>query len=83
MSLPVPFPHIKDVAGDYNPAIRLFGKRFSNEQTIVEYLAEFLAVVFSDKRIGNGETIESPLPSLEELRKWYDTPDAKLFYKPL
>ncbi|AFV11901.1 hypothetical protein Tph_c16980 [Thermacetogenium phaeum DSM 12270] len=82
MSLPVPFPHIKDVAGDYNPAIRLFGKRFSNEQTIVEYLAEFLAVVFSDKRIGNGETIESPLPSLEELRKWYDTPDAKLFYKP-
>lgn len=82
MSLPVPFPRLKSVSDDYNPAIRLFGKRFINEQTILEYLAEFLAVVFSDKRIGSGEAIRSPLPSLEELQKWSDTPDTKLYYKP-
>lgn len=82
MSLPVPFPRLKDVSSDYNPAIRLFGKRFINEQTVVEYLAEFLAVVFSDKRIGNGEAIKSPLPSLEELQKWAATADAELSYKP-
>lgn len=41
MSLPDPFPEVK-VSEDYNPAIRLFGKRFIKEQTVLEYLSEFL-----------------------------------------
>ncbi|AEG14184.1 hypothetical protein Desku_0568 [Desulfofundulus kuznetsovii DSM 6115] len=81
MSLPLPFPRL-DVSDDYNPAIRLFGKRFIKEQTVVEYLAEFLAVVFSDKWIGNGEVIKSPLPSLEELKRWSVSSKTKLQYKP-
>ena len=34
VSLPAPFPDI-DISKDYNPGIRLFGKRFISEQTIV------------------------------------------------
>lgn len=83
MSLPVPFPRIEGVAADYNPAIRLFGKRFISEQTIVEYLAEFLAVAFSDKWIGkNGEAVKTPLLSLEQLEKWSNSTGTKLYYKP-
>jgi hypothetical protein len=69
MSLPDPFPEVK-VSEDYNPAIRLFGKRFIKEQTVLEYLSEFLAVVFSEKRISGGEVFDSPLPSLTDIRKW-------------
>ena len=80
MSLPEPFPEV-DVSEDYNPAIRLFGKRFIKEQTVLEYLSEFLAVVFSEKRIGDdGEVFLSPLPSIKELNEW---PTSKpLCYRP-
>lgn len=79
--LPMPFPTIK-TSKDYNPAIRLFGKRFIKEQTILEYATEFLALVFSDKRIGNGKTICTPLPSLKELKEWSTKTDANLHYNP-
>ncbi len=79
MSLPEPFPQIK--IKHYNPAIRLFGNRFFKDQTVLEYLAEFLAVVFSEKRIGDdGEVFLSPLPSIKELNEW---PTSKpLCYRP-
>lgn len=79
MSLPEPFPQIK--IKHYNPAIRLFGNRFFKDQTVLEYLAEFLAVVFSEKRIGDdGEAFLSPLPSIKELNEW---PTSKpLCYRP-
>ncbi len=68
--LPTPFPQI-DISSDYNPGIRLFGRRFIKEQTTVEYLAEFLALVFSDKKIcDNGNKISTPLPSLDILHNW-------------
>lgn len=67
-SLPIPFPDI-DISSDYNPGIRLFGKRFISEQTVVEHLAEFLALVFSEKLIAD-EAIYTPLPSTEDLKKW-------------
>ena len=67
-SLPTPFPDI-DISDDYNPGIRLFGKRFISEQTIVEYLVEFLALVLSEKKI-DGKSIDAPLPSIETIKKW-------------
>ncbi len=81
MSLPDPFPEV-DVSEDYNPAIRLFGNRFFKEQTVLEYLSEFLAVVFSDKKIGDGEVFESPLPSLADIEKWSSSIKTKLCYRP-
>lgn len=82
MTLPRPFPGI-DVSRDYNPAIRLFGNRFFKDQTILEYLSEFLNLVFSDKRIGHdGKVFESPLPSLEDLDEWQAQGDPKLYYRP-
>lgn len=68
MTLPQPFPNL-DVGEDYNPAIRLFGKRLILEQTIVELVTEFLAVVFSEKLIAN-QNIADPLPGRELLCNW-------------
>lgn len=67
--LPVPFPAL-DVSGDYNPGIRLFGKRFISEQSVVEYLVEFLALVSSDKWIADRGLISTPLPTPEDLHNW-------------
>jgi hypothetical protein len=81
VTLPMPFP-TKEIAGDYNPAIRLFGLRFVADQTIVEYLSEFLSIVFSNKTIWD-DTITTPLPSLEDLQKWSATSEyAPLRYAP-
>lgn len=77
MILPRPFPNI-DTSEDYNPAIRLFGNRLITEQSILEYAAEFLAVVFSPKDIANNE-YNTPLPPLEIIEAW---PPAPLRYKP-
>ncbi|MCR4440642.1 MAG: hypothetical protein QHH10_00330 [Peptococcaceae bacterium] len=76
--LPQPFPKI-DVSEDYNPAIRLYGHRFIKEQTILEYAAEFLSVVFSPKWIGKN-LVNSPLPTREELDNW--PVNLPLKYKP-
>jgi|CZCA01.1.fsa_nt_gi hypothetical protein len=82
MGLPRLFPSCK-VDKHYNPAIRLFGLRFIRDQSIVEYLSEFLSIVYSDKRIFHNETIVSPFPSFEDLRKWSSEETAeRLRYKP-
>ncbi len=73
--LPTPFPEI-DVSDDYNPAIRLFGKRFFADQTVLEYLTEFMAIIYSKKWI-NGLVIKNPLPTREELKAW---PKNKLLH---
>lgn len=78
MTLPHPFPDI-DTSEDFNPAIRLFGNRLISEQTILEYTAEFLAVVFSIKEILSEKT-EEPLPSTQTLISWSSR--QKLKYKP-
>ncbi len=71
MTLPMPFP-AKEIAGDYNPAIRLFGLRFVADQTIVEYLSEFLSIMFSNKAIWDDD-ITTPFPSFEDLQIWSET----------
>jgi|GEM_PF-3420603 len=77
-SLPKPFPAL-DVSEDRNPAMRLFGLRFFQDQTVLEYLTEFLSVVSYPKWLADGEPIRDPLPPLSVLRSWSD---QKLRYKP-
>jgi len=73
--LPESFPNI-DKTKDYNPAIRLFGRRFINEQTILECAAEFLGVAFSEKWL-NKDLIDNPLPTMQQLRDWPDGVELK------
>ena len=80
MSLPEPFPGI-DVAEDHDPGIRLFGKRFITEQTSLEYISEFLSVVFSAKRIGLGAKFSTALPPMDHLKAWAASSEH-LSYKP-
>ena len=78
-SLPAPFPAL-DISSDYNPGIRLFGKRFIIEQSVVEYLVEFLALIYSNKWIvDHNKLISTPLPSIEDLHNWPQ--GKKLYYK--
>ncbi len=78
--LPEPFPPLHDVRGDHNPAIRLFGKRFIGDQSAIELLSEFLAVVFCEKHLQKDDPISTPLPSLQHLRAW--PPGLALQYRP-
>lgn len=77
--LPIPYPKI-NVDDDYNPAIRLFGKRFISEQSALELLAEFMAVVLCEKRIGGSAPVCDPLPSLTDLRQLGE--GQPLHYRP-
>ena len=84
MPAPRPFPSIhldyKDTGTDANPGIQLFGRRFFTDQSIMEYLAEFLLVANSTKRIGKGGgDFDSVLPDWEHLLRW--PPGAKLGYR--
>lgn len=81
MPTPQPFPALaldyRDA--DANPAIQLFGRRFFTDQTIMEYLVEFLLVCHSSKRIGSGGNFDSCLPSWNDLQEWQE---AGLGYMP-
>lgn len=76
MNLPRPFPPGLDV-DDYNPAIRLFGMRFINNQSMVELALEFLALVFSEKRLGQSVPFQTAFPSWEQLKEWPDGTELK------
>ena len=78
MSLPKPFPYYEPL-NDYNPGIRLFGKRFISEQTVLEFAAEFLNVIFSEKWI-DGSSVSGLLPSMQQVEEW--PASASLEYKP-
>lgn len=78
MSLPRSFPYYESVS-DYNPGIRLFGKRFISEQTVLEFAAEFLSVIFSEKWVG-GSPVCGPLPSMQQIKEW--PASTSLEYKP-
>lgn len=74
--MPKAFPLIErqmEVRGDedYNPSIRLFGRRFFADQTVAELLLEFLIVATSTKRIGSTNlSPDAVLPEIEQLRSW-------------
>lgn len=80
MGLPPPFPKIKNARTTSNPAFVLFGSRFYRDQTVVELLAEFLSIVFATKWIGSNGPINTPLPQVEDLRQWANTPEQRLRY---
>ena len=66
---------------DQNPAIQLFGRRFFSDQTVSEYLIEFLLVATSQKRVDNNKLLDNNfLPGLELLRSWPD--NSTLDYAP-
>lgn len=73
-----PFDASREQAYRSNPAIRLFGNRFSTDQTTVELLSEFLLVASSRKRIDDCE-FHSYLPSKNILAEWTD---KELEYSP-
>lgn len=62
-----------------NPAIQLFGNRLFSDQTVSEFLVEFLLVIFSLKRIGECEPFDTVLPTLEQIGHWNN---EKLKYAP-
>lgn len=78
MSLPEIYPKILLDKGDINPGIRLFGRRFVNQQTILELTSEFLAVAFSPKWLDD-KKFSQALPSMQQLQSWTD---ETLRYKP-
>lgn len=65
---------------DFNPAIRLFGRRFSEDQQTMDMLAEFLLVCASDKKIYK-DPFSAFFPDEETLRDWR-TKSAGLSYFP-
>lgn len=65
---------------DFNPAIRLFGRRFSEDQQTMDMLAEFLLVCASDKKIYT-EPFSTAFPDEATLRDWR-TKSAGLSYFP-
>ncbi len=81
-----PFPSIEQQMErkgdeDFNPAIRLFGRRFFGDQSVAELLLEFLLVATSPKTIGeHAVASESLLPEFEVLRSW--PPSRPLQYAP-
>ncbi len=79
--LPRPFPYKYDVSDDRNPGIRLYGKRFIKEQTILENAVEFMAILFSNKWIGKNGASSDLFPSIKELNEWADS-NERLSYKP-
>lgn len=77
ISLPKPFPSGIDVDENLNPAIRLYGRRFFIDQTILEIMSEFLGILFSPKWIYENKEITMPLPSMDDLRTWPDSVKLK------
>jgi len=68
---PIPRETARKGDEDYNPAIRLFGRRFFGDQTVPELLLELLLVATSSKRIGDHHIADQEtLPGLALLRSW-------------
>lgn len=84
--MPDPFPAIDrqmEAKGDedYNPSIRLFGRRFHADQTVAELLIELLLVAVSEKRIADQQLPQNALfPSIDLLQAWPS--EAPLRYAP-
>ena len=73
-----PYDAKSEQAYKSNPAIRLFGNRFSTDQTSLELLGEFLLITTSVKEI-EGKELKSALPPLDDIHSWSN---SKLKYSP-
>jgi hypothetical protein len=66
---------------DQNPAIQLYGRRFFTDQTVSEYLIEFLLIAASEKRVGEiSFKSDAIFPDLDLLRSWPE--NSTLDYAP-
>jgi len=47
------FPHKADIDSTFkgNPAIQLYGNRYSSDQSTLELLSEFLLIINAEKKI--------------------------------
>ena len=63
---------------DGNPAIQLFGRRFTGEQQVVELLSEFLLVLASQKEIRE-KFFDDSFPAWDDLQEW-DFGDVLNYY---
>lgn len=68
----------EDEVDDSNPSIRLFGRRFCDDQQIMDLLSEFLLVVASDKKVF--DRFSGYFPKNEELLEWREQSRALLYY---
>lgn len=63
---------------DQNPSIRLFGRRFCDDQQVMDLLAEFLLVTASEKKVF--DRFQGFLPENKELLEWREQSRALLYY---
>lgn len=63
---------------DQNPSIRMFGRRFCDDQQVMDLLSEFLLVAASDKKVF--DRFQGFLPSNDELHEWRDQSRALHYY---
>jgi hypothetical protein len=68
------FPYKADIDSTFkgNPAIQLYGNRYSSDQSTLELLSEFLLIINAEKKI-DSEKFSSALPPDQILDKWNDT----------
>ena len=64
---------------DSNPAIRLFGRRFSDDQQTMDMLAEFLLVCASGKQLYNDQ-FSTVFPNDATLRDWRTKPTGLSYF---
>ena len=64
---------------DFNPAIRLFGRRFSDDQQTMDILAEFLLVCAAEKKI-DGTRFTSVFPDEPTLGNWKTKPTGLSYF---
>lgn len=68
---PLKIENIKRDGDDRNPAIQLFGRRFFADQTVQEFLNEFLLVASVPKKINNYYIDEENIfPKIDLLNNW-------------
>jgi len=68
---PLKIENIKRDGDDRNPAIQLFGRRFFVDQTVQEFLSEFLLVASVPKKISNYYIDEENIfPKIDILNNW-------------
>lgn len=68
----------EDEIDDANPSIRMFGRRFCDDQQVMDLLSEFLLVATSDKKVF--DRFSGFLPKNEELLEWREQSRALQYY---
>lgn len=68
----------EDEVDDSNPSISLFGRRFCDDQQVLDVLSEFLLVASSPKKVF--DKFDGFFPANEDLNQWREESKALLYY---